>query len=42
MQYGHVFTTMRGDDNELVTFGKLRNDQHVSIFGIEKANPEAT
>lgn len=42
MQYGHVFTTMRRDDNELVTFGKLRNDQHVSIFGIEKANPEAT
>lgn len=40
MQYGHVFTTKRGDAETLVTFGNTRNDQHVSVFGIEPANPE--
>lgn len=39
MQYGHVFTAKRGDDASLVTFGKTRNDQHVSIFGIEANHP---
>lgn len=40
MQYGHVFTTKRGDAENLVTFGKTRNDQHVTVFGIEPAMPE--
>lgn len=39
MQYGQVFTAKRGDDNSLVTFGKTRNDQHVTIFGVENAHP---
>lgn len=40
MQYGHVFTTKRGDAESLVTFGKTRNEQHVTVFGIEEGNPE--
>jgi phage tail sheath gpL-like len=42
MQYGHVFTTKRGDAETLVTFGKTRNDQHVTVFGIEPLMPEPT
>lgn len=40
MQYGHVFTTKRGDAETLVTFGKTRNEQHITVFGIEEGNPE--
>ena len=40
MQYGHVFTAKRGDDTTLVTFGSTRNDQHVTIFGIEPQHPD--
>lgn len=39
MQFGHIFTAKRGDAESLVTFGKTRNDQHVSLFGIEENNP---
>ncbi|MGN0896359.1 MAG: phage tail sheath subtilisin-like domain-containing protein [Succinivibrio sp.] len=40
MQYGHIFTAKRGTAESLVTFGNSRNDQHVSVFGIEPAMPE--
>lgn len=33
--YGHVYTAMRGTINELVSFGKSRNDQHTTVVGIE-------
>ena len=39
MQYGHVMTTKRGTSEALVTLGGTRNDQHVSIFGIEPSFP---
>lgn len=39
MQFGHVFTAKRGDAETLMTFGNSRNDQHVSIFGVEPKNP---
>lgn len=42
MQFGHIFTAKRGDAESLVTFGKTRNDQHVSLFGIEENNPNLT
>ncbi len=35
MQYGHVFTAKRGTDEDLVAFGKTRNNQHTTVFGIE-------
>lgn len=40
MQYGHVFTTLRGNTESLVTFGNTRNDQHTTVFGIEEKNAE--
>lgn len=40
MLYGHVFTAKRGDESALVTFGTSRNDQHVSVFGLEPKLPE--
>ena len=40
MQYGHVFTAKRDTEENLVTFGKTRNDQHVTVFGVEPNNPE--
>ena len=40
MQYGQVFTAKRGTDSELVAFGNTRNDQHVTVFGIEESHPE--
>ena len=42
MQYGHVFTAKRGSAETLVTFGSTRNDQHVSVFGLEEKNPNPT
>ena len=42
MQYGHIFTAKRGDAESLVTLGATRNDQHVTIFGIEPNNPNTT
>lgn len=33
--YGHVYTARRGDVENLVEFGKVRNDQHCTIFGLE-------
>lgn len=42
MQYGHTFTTKRGNAEALVTFGNTRNDQHTTVFGIEEGNPEPT
>ena len=41
MQYGHVFTAKRGDNATLVTFGKTRNDQHASVFGVEPKHPDS-
>ena len=37
--YGHVYTCRRGTANDLVSFGKTRNDQHCSIIGIEQNVP---
>lgn len=34
--YGHVYTALRGTINDLVDFGKSRNDQHATVIGIEK------
>lgn len=42
MQYGHVFTVKRGDSESLVNFGDTRNDQHVTVFGIEPKNANPT
>lgn len=39
MQYGHVFTSKRGTSEALVNFGNTRNDQHVSVFGLETEFP---
>ncbi|MBS4847111.1 MAG: phage tail sheath subtilisin-like domain-containing protein [Burkholderiales bacterium] len=35
MLYGHVFYTKRGTFNDLLTYGKTRNDQHATTFGLE-------
>lgn len=35
MLYGHVITAKRGDYNTLLTFGKTRNDQHMTTFALE-------
>lgn len=40
MQYGHVFSVKKDTAENLVTFGKARNDQHVSVFGVEAKHPE--
>lgn len=40
MQYGHIFSVKKDTAENLVTFGKTRNDQHVSIFGVEAEHPE--
>lgn len=40
MQYGHVFSCLRGSAEELVTKGNSINDQHQSIVGIEPNFPE--
>lgn len=37
MLYGHVFYTKRGSFNDLLTYGKTRNDQHATTFGLEPA-----
>ena len=37
--YGHVYTCRRGTANDLVSFGKTRNDQHCTIIGIEQSVP---
>jgi phage tail sheath gpL-like len=37
--YGHVYTGKRGTLAQLVAAGRLRNDPHVSIGGIEKSLP---
>lgn len=34
--YGHVYSVKRGTVSELQSFGHDRNDQHATIFGIEK------
>lgn len=41
MQFGHVYTAKRGDVETLKTFGSARNDQHMTIVGIEPAMPTA-
>lgn len=38
-QYGHVYTCMRNTVEELQKFGATRNDQHVTIIGIEPDVP---
>lgn len=38
--YGHVYTAKRGTLQSLSTFGKARNDQHVTVFGIEADQPD--
>lgn len=40
MQYGHIFSVKKDTAENLVTFGKTRNDQHVTVFGIEAKHPE--
>lgn len=37
--FGHVYTAKRGTFSELVTAGQERNDQHVTIVGMEKDIP---
>lgn len=37
MLYGHVYAVKRGDLNSLVEFGKLRNNEHETITGIENS-----
>lgn len=38
--YGHVFKALRGTNSALASFGAGRNDQHVSVFGIEPNFPD--
>ena len=38
--YGHVFKVKRGTNSELVAFGKTRNDQHMTVFGVESKFPD--
>lgn len=37
--YGHVYSAKRGSLSELVAFGRLRNDQHATIAGMERQIP---
>jgi len=37
--YGHVYSAKRGTLSEITTFGKTRNDQHVTVFGVATAKP---
>lgn len=37
--YGHVYTAMRGTFSALTTAGALRNDQHMTIAGVEPGVP---
>ncbi len=39
MIYGHVYTAKRGSINDLVTFGKTRNNPHETIVAVEPAMP---
>lgn len=34
--YGHVYSAMRGSVSDLQAFGSLRNDQHMTIVGVEE------
>lgn len=38
--YGHVYTAKRGTLGELVTAGRLRNDQHMTLHGFEAGVPQ--
>lgn len=38
--YGHVYSAKRGTVGELVSLGRSRNDQHITIAGFEKETPE--
>ncbi len=40
MLYGHVFKALRGSNSTLASFGAARNDQHVSVFGLESNFPD--
>ncbi len=37
--YGHVYAAKRGSLSELVSFGRLRNDQHATIAAVERGLP---
>lgn len=37
--YGHVYTARRGTSSDLSSYGKARNDQHMTIFAIEPTAP---
>lgn len=39
--YGHAYTAKRGTLEELKAFGATRNDQHMTIVGVEPAMPTA-
>lgn len=39
--YGHAYTAKRGTLEELKAFGAARNDQHMTIVGVEPAMPTA-
>ena len=39
--YGHVYTARRGDLNTLVTYGSARNNQHETVFAVEKEMPSS-
>ncbi|MCF8977262.1 phage tail protein [Pseudomonas syringae] len=38
--YGHVYSAKRGTVGTLVAAGQLRNDQHITIQGVEMAAPQ--
>lgn len=37
-KYGHAFAAYQGTSSELTTFGALRDDQHMTVFGVEGQN----
>lgn len=37
-KYGHAFAAYQGTQSELTTFGALRDDQHMTVFGVEGQN----
>lgn len=38
--YGHVYTAKRGTLGQLVAAGRLRNDPHVTVLGVESGVPQ--
>jgi len=40
--YGHIYSACRGQLGSLVSTGRARNDEHVSIMGVEPSIPQPT